>query len=82
MSAELDRAIIDSLRAERDAAREECGVQRVFAKTFAWERDNFISRALLAEAKVAAVLAACDSVPNSQTPLWPSAIRLAIEEAS
>jgi len=82
VSEDLDKAIIDSLRVERDKAREDCGVQRVYAKTFAWERDNFIRRALLAEAKVAAVLELCDSFLNSQTPLWPSQIRLAIEEAA
>lgn len=48
-----------------------------------WEHENEGGRRMhAAEAKVAAVLAECDGVPNSQTPLWPSAIRLAIEEAS
>jgi len=48
------QARIAELEGERDTAREEAGQQRMFAKTFAWERDNFIKRSLDAEARAEA----------------------------
>ena len=65
-----------------DAKQQRDDYEEVMDLWDGTERKEWAARAESAEAKVAAVIALCDSVPNSQTPLWPSQIRLAIEEAA